>query len=1240
MSKFLVVGCGGSGAATQAFMLDQLRTYLSEHNNGDTSLPQQWQFVTIDVPVEAEDGPNGLPNVEQSGGVYVSTGSRSNYAEFDRGLSNHLGSPANRALGEIATWASKKPEKSMVPIDKGAGQYRGIGRMLTIQNLRKIREQLDEAVKRLNNTPGDNSEPLVFVVSSMAGGAGASMFLDVTRLLTTIHGVQAQNVVAFMYTPEVFEALPNQARVGQWPNSLAMFGEAVAAQFGSGSAHDARLYRAMGINETIRDITVGRIIPIGARMGENGAQFGDGTPGSVYRGIGRALAALMTSPAALNPFKQFVIGNPGNIEVDQNMFGWGVDDADSIPWGSFGYAQLSLGRDRYAEYSAQRLAYQAFDWLLRGHVDPTKSGQSGTEQLDGLVHDNFDHIVEDLRLPSFKYVNEAALNECFHWMTQEFEHSVTDAVGQMTNRLQQRLPGGGDGQRQEDWRIQVETALRDPGLFSAMDRIAGAGAPTRDQIESGGNVSYRAVYRWADDFADRVTAELEKQLSRYGLVYVRTLVDKLRDAFTSQLIPRLQEIAQWGAGINPMNTPAEVQSLLQPLTGRGTVTNSQEIINRVVAAYHGNFLNFFVGRLAAQLAAVLADFDKNAMAQLSQQLVRAHKVLDDADHAPVENSKLSDVTTDEPAAWPKHGAVPDRFQGSANEIVVSRVEEFSATFDDHIVAVVREKDDQVRDTAGAVQAAATDILLGQWDDSQSPEKAPNDTFAPQMLDGAPHGNRMGWVSSLLVVDPVNVSAERRNPHPANFSFSLRPADLLERARMWIRRPNFAFQDYISMDLRGYLNVNDRMNANVDEIQMRDRRERLTGAFRRAIANARPLAGVNTAVINAAYNNTSGRADITLSFSELPFADMSDVQKLLRNVIVDDTSLDQGSTLQSFDADATQTKATGVDRVEVFGSYPGYAPIVFSSLLPTISKDWASRGSNRSTFWQLRRSRPLASALPVTNAERRALVAGWLLGMATKRIDVHSPESPQATAHVYSDYDHKWYSFPTQLLTPPSDFAASYDWMPAVIESILLAFADTHNVIDGGVTNSLLPYRVLREIYDTGATRPTNAAGQLHSAETHMARWIRSGRAPEDHHDNTSETPRQRYEALKLYLQQHLALAQNFIPAGVGGYNPGMHQRDTTWSDVTSRETAKNMPLYRDLAEDVAAMVPVMLRQLDAAVTRAEDPNDELTPPPPIRGRHSAMPEFGAVPQAGAPTSPPAMPGDTTPPPMPGGGGLM
>ena len=67
MRKFLVVGCGGSGAKTQAYMMDQLKALMRNIEPERTELPKCWQFVTIDVPLTPENGPSKLPNVPQAG---------------------------------------------------------------------------------------------------------------------------------------------------------------------------------------------------------------------------------------------------------------------------------------------------------------------------------------------------------------------------------------------------------------------------------------------------------------------------------------------------------------------------------------------------------------------------------------------------------------------------------------------------------------------------------------------------------------------------------------------------------------------------------------------------------------------------------------------------------------------------------------------------------------------------------------------------------------------------------------------------------------------------------------------------------------------------------------------------------------------------------------------------------------------------------------------------------------------
>lgn len=63
-----MVGCGGSGGATLAYLMDQLRSDLAPL--GVPRLPQAWQFVHIDVPHESDPGPSGLGTVVEQGGTY------------------------------------------------------------------------------------------------------------------------------------------------------------------------------------------------------------------------------------------------------------------------------------------------------------------------------------------------------------------------------------------------------------------------------------------------------------------------------------------------------------------------------------------------------------------------------------------------------------------------------------------------------------------------------------------------------------------------------------------------------------------------------------------------------------------------------------------------------------------------------------------------------------------------------------------------------------------------------------------------------------------------------------------------------------------------------------------------------------------------------------------------------------------------------------------------------------------
>src|ERR1700758_316291 len=104
MRRFLIVGCGGSGGATLAYVMDQLRSEL--HAAGIDRLLSGWQFVHIDVPSGAEDGPDGLANVAEQGGTYIGCGPQgSSYAILDAALSQRPGGrravPGDRAHDHV-----------------------------------------------------------------------------------------------------------------------------------------------------------------------------------------------------------------------------------------------------------------------------------------------------------------------------------------------------------------------------------------------------------------------------------------------------------------------------------------------------------------------------------------------------------------------------------------------------------------------------------------------------------------------------------------------------------------------------------------------------------------------------------------------------------------------------------------------------------------------------------------------------------------------------------------------------------------------------------------------------------------------------------------------------------------------------------------------------------------------------------------------------------------------------------
>ena len=712
MRRFLVVGCGGSGGSTLAFMMDQLRSEL--HAAGIEKLLSGWQFVHIDVPSAAEPGPEGLANVPAQGGSYVGCGPQgSSYAILDGALSQRLN--AESALDTIATWAPRDPQDVSIPISAGAGQYRAIGRMITLSKANEIHARLQaawdalfrvETISEMSSVrvPGmggfdPNDPPIVLVVSSMAGGAGASMALDVCRLLTLVTGLDPRLMGVFMVTPDIFDSLPKSAVIGVRANALAMLGEIVASQSGAAREHDVRLMRALGQHHGEGEpIPFARVFPVGRYIGADRTLFGDGSANAVYRGLARGLAGLMMSGRATSQFVSYDLGNTASPAGDRDLLGWGISAWEVLPWGTYGFSSLSMGRDRYAEYAAQRLARRCVDKLVAGHMQPGNPASSN-EQLDALLSSQWQLHCQELGLPMAGGDEQSRAPVVGRWVGFEaFPQDVlTGAVrGIVERQIRPYLPSP-SGMTAEQWVPIFRSAVANR---------------RNDIVRACAGEAYGLVFGWHLDFVNRLEAMVGRAVAALGLPYGRRLVDQLRrylDDVVAPSVSTLAVVGQSDVGAVPPAADAVLRSL------RGTLVNADQIVASALDGFHDSVRRQLLSDASRHLSDVMRSMGAEMLAPLRNALEQAMILLEQARAQPPTDVGLARLSTDQYAAWPSEAdeLVSPRFAEANNEVLLINSSAFQGQYQADLPKAVAGANSMMP-LSTATEEAASQIIVGLW----------------------------------------------------------------------------------------------------------------------------------------------------------------------------------------------------------------------------------------------------------------------------------------------------------------------------------------------------------------------------------------------------------------------------------------------------------------------------------------------------------------------------------------------
>lgn len=935
LRKFLIVGLGGSGGKTLRFLRHELQGWLTEIG-WTGGLPAGFQMLHIDTP-SAQDGGEIkevelLPPSNYLGLVMPGVDFRS--------VSDKVsGSSPEEGWRDLAGWRVD-PTYLRVPITTGAGQYRAVGRTIGLAYADRILDALRGAHARLSSASAGAelaeihrlaygthahtpTEPVVIVVSSVAGGTGAGLLLDVCDLLRQLPGNAGKSSFGILYASDVFAQLGDSATAGVQPNALAALCELMNGYWLSGNyARASSLFAAAGASTPIDRSGPAFPFLVGA-SNTRGVTFGDQK--EVYAMMGRALRGWATDPTIQVKLVEYTIAN-WQSTAQGNAVKADIVVRDHQPvFEAFGYAEVGLGLDRFGQYSSERLARASAEFLLQGHHrraianDPNEA-RDPQEIAEALARDELVHFLRTARLYE-RNGSDQVIDDLSPEDTDQLLASALRTIGEQV-RSDKALPATA-------WVARIADVI--PGNADALMQAY-------DE-----RLRLRARH-WVDEVPARVIDALLGVAARHGLDTARALArlvaDELSDA-GRELNDEMVDHLRWSESYR--------SEIAARLTQSGNIPDTNAAVDDAMkqgiwvgGMYRAEARRREVAR--ALLDGLRTDF----VLPLAQALDNARSQLDmlgwvgDGINEPVVKS------------WPD-GPVPTRLRPPRNEFLVVDLDEFPTRYDDLVTRSTRTK------LAGeAPMEARTSVIIGDFLDEAGV------TGLRGALEVATSWSPdTSWL--LGGVQPRTA---------ATFTARFSPADLLQRSNAWLRRPGAAFQRFLASDLRSYLGDDPA----VDQAEVAARRSSFRQALTSALDAAEPLVRLDAGLLSLLHHQPSiPRRPVP---STLPFKDHP-MEQVVTDIL--DHALGSTATDRAQFSTAEHVRSISISSTLGAAHDPLVFSSIMDPIVRGWNAAKQSPPA-RTNFWTSRRARPVEEFIPASHEVILAMTRGWFTGMLLGRVD--------------------------------------------------------------------------------------------------------------------------------------------------------------------------------------------------------------------------------------------------------------
>lgn len=1019
LAPMLLIGCGGSGgkviAGLRKRLLQELR--LAGWTEG---IPTAWQLLYVDTPAAQEVNLEFGSPVPQTD--YISTAMNVDvYSSVDEALVNAASQHQN--LDRLLGW---RPSPDLqLAVHLGAGQWRGVGRSVGFRGLSRVGQRIERAMgeftsgqaqlQRLGALLGDPTapvtKPFVVVISSMAGGTGAGIFMDVCDVVRAVDPQLSDQIMAVLFTAEVFKNI-GQAP-GLQPNTVAALSELMAGYFDR--------------NRRLESLFTGLVQEPRSAVGGSGPSYPfvvgmstvNGTPieevGDCYRIVTETILAAMTRSDVYKQLMEYQVGNWSVNAANQTTtwrFGQGVLAAgDTVPGGmlsSFGSARLCVGSAMFGEYAVARLTREVLQFLVDGYIaqgrELLRDPQATAEQVLAYFRET-----RGLSFVEACHLRELDLSDGVEYNQVIESVMSSDELRRITNVWYESLKGelSGIGSRTK------------AGWLDAMQQLL---PMRRGTFIEGVRASLdKGVATMVADLPQVISNEVSRAMFELGIPVAKTLVDFARehvDAAVTQLHDqaraRRESTSRWVSFA--MNRLAGMGDRDSVLVTDDRVTGTPQSPGALRSAVTTFAVEEALAMRMDRAAEVLTDISRDILGPIGAMLDQIGQSIGGAS------------AHEQWGRFPEGESVPVSYRPTPFDFCLIPAEEWPQAFDRLVAETVRREQPEDRvEVGGTIRYAET---------------------VRRLVGG---GGFSISEAGLVRRSPSALAARNwERGRSLHLETSLTVEDVFERAREWAERKSTPLGDFIGQDLDAYLRpIGPDGQAVADH---GPRLDRFKDLLSKALQAATPLVALDTNMLARVHpqshmNTQPAKTRVEPLPIDGPAREVARevLEQHLRTVVRTGSDSDGRTDFSLFSDGSTKRES-----VLIVSQLQGPVhPSTIRSVTQEVTRAWNGvRGSVQgiSTFWQYRRARTLPEFVPVAPQVLDHMIQGWFVGRMLGAIP-DPTRSDGFTIASLDEFDKVVETpFPWPLLrngTWGDEFANSthrLEWLPAILEHLGLAYA--------------------------------------------------------------------------------------------------------------------------------------------------------------------------------------------------------